>query len=83
MKDLLLKSIKTVAILAAFFGVVTLNSCKDKEEDPITPALVEDGFYVQGGATAYTDFDVKATLQTAKNEVLQEDRATLLELTLQ
>ena len=80
MKDLLLKSIKTVAILAAFFGVVTLNSCKDKEEDPITPALVEDGFYVQGGATAYTDFDVKATLKTAKNEVLQEDRATLLEL---
>jgi hypothetical protein len=81
MKDLLLKSMKTVAIIAAVFGVFTLQSCKD-DEGEVTPKdeIVEDGFYIQGGSTAYSGFDIKATLQTAKNEVLQEDRASLLEI---
>ncbi|MDA8886517.1 hypothetical protein OAD66_08400 [Bacteroidia bacterium] len=82
MKDLILKSTKKVAILAALFGVITLNSCKD--DDELTPGgtteVVEDGFYIQGPGTAYTGFDIKATLQTAKNEVKQEDRAELMEI---
>lgn len=82
MKDLFLKSTKTLVLLAAMFGVITLNSCKDDEE--VTPGggeeLVEDGFYVQGPSTAYSGFDIKATLSSTKNEVLQEDRATLLEI---
>ena len=82
MKDLLLKSTKTLVIIAAMFGVITLNSCKDDEE--VTPGgkteLVEDGFYIQGPSTAYSGFDIKATLSSAKNEVLQEDRAELLEI---
>ena len=81
MKDLLLKSMKTVAIIAAVFGVFTIQSCKD-DEGEVTPKeeIVEDGFYIQGGATAYSGFDIKATLKTAKNEVLQEDRASLMEI---
>ncbi|PCJ63749.1 MAG: hypothetical protein COA58_15520 [Bacteroidetes bacterium] len=81
MKNLLLKTTKTVAILAALFGLFTLQSCKD-DDGTVTPTeeIVEDGFYIQGGATAYSGFDIKATLKTAKNEVLQEDRATLLEV---
>jgi len=82
MKDLFLKSTKTLVIMAAMFGVITLNSCKDDEE--VTPGgedeLVEDGFYVQGPSTAYSGFDIKATLSSTKNEVLQEDRAELLEI---
>ncbi|MFB1012958.1 MAG: hypothetical protein QMC68_04345 [Bacteroidia bacterium] len=81
MKDLFLKSTKTLVIMAALFGVITLNSCKDDEE--VTPAgeeLVEDGFYIQGPSSAYAGYDIKATLSSAKNEVLQEDRATLLEI---
>lgn len=82
MKDLLLKSTKTLVIMAALFGVITLNSCKDDEE--VTPGgeseIVEDGFYVQGPSTAYSGFDIKATLKSTRNEVLQEDRASLLEI---
>ena len=67
--------------MAALFGVITLNSCKDDEE--VTPAeeeLVEDGFYIQGPSSAYAGYDIKATLSSTRNEVLQEDRATLLEI---
>ncbi len=82
MKDLLLKSTKTLVIMAAMFGVITLNSCKDDEE--VTPVggteLVEDGFYIQGPSSAYSGFDVNATLNSTRNEVLQEDRAELLEI---
>ena len=69
MRDLSLKLTKNVAIIAALFGLISLNSCKDDDEDP-TPtnnAIVEDGFYIQGDATAYADFDIKATLSTTKN----------------
>jgi len=71
-----------VAIIAALFGLISLNSCKDDDEDP-TPtnnAIVEDGFYIQGDATAYADFDIKATLSPTKNEVLQEERSSLMEI---
>jgi len=81
MKELFLKSTKTLVIMAALFGVITLNSCKDDEE--VTPAeeeLVEDGFYIQGPSSAYAGYDIKATLSSTRNEVLQEDRATLLEI---
>jgi hypothetical protein len=82
MKHLVLKSMKMLAIAAALFGVITLNSCKDDEE--VTPGgenvLVEDGFYLQGPSTAYSGFDIKATLTKTRNEVLQEERAELLEI---
>ena len=82
MRDLSLKLTKNVAIIAALFGLISLNSCVDDDEDP-TPtnnAIVEDGFYIQGDATAYADFDIKATLSTTKNEVLQEERSSLMEI---
>ena len=81
MKELFLKSTKTLVIMAALFGVITLNSCKDDEE--VTPAeeeLVEDGFYIQGPSSAYAGYDIKATLSSTRIEVLQEDRATLLKI---
>jgi starch-binding outer membrane protein SusE/F len=82
MRDLSLKLTKNVAIIAALFGLISLNSCKDDDEDP-TPtnnAIVEDGFYIQGDATAYAVFDIKATLSPTKNEVLQEERSSLMEI---
>jgi hypothetical protein len=69
MKDLLLKSTKTLALLAAMVGVISLNSCSDDTEEP-TPNLVEDGFYIQGDASAYADYDIKATLKSTRNEVI-------------
>ncbi|MBT8326540.1 MAG: hypothetical protein KJP21_02375 [Bacteroidia bacterium] len=80
MKDLLLKTTKTVVILAAIFGVFVLQSCKDDEDD-VTPneTLVEDGFYVKG-PSSFADFDIKGTLSATQNEVNKEERATLLEV---
>ncbi len=86
MKDLFLNSIKKVAILAALFGVITLNSCKEDED--VTPGgtdeLVEDGFYIQGSSSAFTGFDIKATMKPIRNEVLnaetQDPRPTLLSI---
>lgn len=78
MKELLLKSTKKVAILAALFGVISLNSCKD--EDPVEPVVqAEDGFYVSGAATAYSGLDLKAAFKSTKNEVGQADRAQLMQ----
>ncbi|MGB0849939.1 MAG: hypothetical protein ACPGTP_01725 [Bacteroidia bacterium] len=71
MKDLLLKSTKTVAILAALFGVITLNSCKD-DEGEVTPTeeIVEDGMYVTGAATGNTGFSLNGLMSSTRNEVL-------------
>lgn len=79
MKDLLLKSTKTLALLAAMVGVISLNSCSDDTEDP-TPSLVEDGFYIQGDASSYTDYDINAMFSSTRNEVTQEERAELMEI---
>mgnify|MGYP001562767640 CR=1 FL=1 len=78
MKELLLKSTKTVAIIAALFGVISLNSCKD--DDTVEPGetIVEDGFYILGGAS-FADYDLKGTMKATRNEVKQEERAELLE----
>ncbi len=79
MKHLLLRTTKRVALIAAVFGVISLYSCKDEPTEP-TETPVEDGYYIQGGASAYSDFDVKATLKSTKNEVGQADRAELMEI---
>lgn len=61
-----------------FMGVLAV-SCKDDDPvDPVTP--VEDGIYIKGAGTALTTFDAKGLLTTAKNEVNQTDRASLMEI---
>lgn len=42
--------------------------------------IVLDGTYVKGAGTALTDFDTKGKMTVARNEVTQEDRASLMEL---
>ncbi|PID93198.1 MAG: hypothetical protein CSA95_08615 [Bacteroidetes bacterium] len=63
--------IMMLAVATIFVG------CKDpkpEEED-----IVLDGTYIKGNATALTKFDAKGRMTVARNEVLQEDRASLLE----
>jgi hypothetical protein len=57
--------------------MVTFNSCG--EDDPDDP-IVLDGWYVLGGASAYTDFNADARMKVTRNEVNQADRTELLEL---
>ncbi len=78
MKKQFFKTAIKLGILSAalMFGFV---ACDD-DDDPKVDVLVEDGFYVKGAGTALTDYDSKGMMATAKNEVLQEDRASLKEL---
>lgn len=79
MRRLLLNTTKQFAIIAAIFGVVSLYSCKEDTNDNPTPT-VEDGLYIQGPASAYTDFSLDALMSSTKNEVGQVDRSELMEI---
>ncbi|MBI9033608.1 MAG: SusF/SusE family outer membrane protein [Bacteroidales bacterium] len=61
---------------------LTFTACKkDNDTDPEpTPEVVEDGLYIKGDGTALTTYDIKGLLKATRNEVLQEERAELLEL---
>lgn len=81
MKNMMFNSTRWMFIFLAVFGVLFMSSCgEDPVTDDTTTVLVEDGFYIQGDATLYTDFDIDATLSATRNEVPQADRAELLEI---
>ena len=59
--------------------ITIVSSCKKDDNNTPTP-LVEDGIYVKGAGTALTDLDAKGIMKVTKNEKIQKDRSTLLEL---
>lgn len=74
-----LTQIAWVMIMA--LALVTTSCNKDDDDEPDTdPVVVLDGTYIKGAGTGLTDFDTKGKMTIAKNEVGQEDRASLMEL---
>lgn len=69
-----------LSVIALITIVFTLDSCKKSSDTTTTTVIVLDGYYVKGAGTAYADFNEKATMKIARNEVTQTDRASLLEL---
>jgi len=71
-----------VAWLMIMAFALTTTSCK--KDDPVTPGtdpvIVLDGTYVKGAGTALTDYDAKGMMKITRNEVVQEDRAQLLDI---
>ncbi len=68
MKNLMIKfstMLAMVAVLTIAFGV---TSCKKDDPAP-TPVVVLDGTYVLGSVTAYADYNTKAMMKPAYNEV--------------
>ncbi len=68
MKNLMIKfstMLAMVAVLTIAFGV---TSCKKDDPEP-TPVVVLDGTYILGSVTAYTDYNAKAMMKPAYNEV--------------
>ena len=57
-----------------------MTGCSDDDDTGGGGTVVEDGLYVKGAGTGFADFSTKALFKVTKNEVLQEDRANLLEL---
>lgn len=82
MKNLMMKISTMLAMVALFVLVFGVSSCKKDEEPTPDPVIVLDGYYVKGSVTAYADFNSKAMMKVTRNEVTQENRASLLELYL-
>ena len=72
------------ALLLSAFALIAIalgfTACSDDDDEEEPPVIVLDGFYVKGAGTAYADFNEKAMMKVTRNEVNQEDRASLLEL---
>lgn len=79
MKNQFFNKITKAFLLVAMTMLVIVACKKDETTDPIvTP--VEDGVYVVGAATGVATAGINGLMKIAKNEVLQEDRANLLEI---
>jgi len=74
-------SIKLMSLLL-LAALVVFSSCKKDDDDDPPPVVVLDGIYVTGIAAPYTGYDTKGIMTVARNEVTQEDRATLYEIYL-
>jgi len=69
-----------VLMVLAVFSMLAINSCNDDPDpDPIT-IPVEDGLYIMGSGTALDSLSGDGLMAKAKNEVLQETRASLYEM---
>lgn len=79
MKNALLNWSKLMLMLLALLGLAGTQGCK-KDDDTNNNPVVEDGIYVKGAGTAFADFNTKALFKVTKNEILQTDRAALMEL---
>lgn len=80
MKNNFLKKTLSLTWLVMLALTVTFTSCGDDPEPDPDPILVEDGMYIVGDATALTELDSKGLMAVTKNEVLQADRAELMEM---
>ena len=58
----------------------TIEDFNNGECSNDNPVIILDGVYIIGAGTAITDFDTKGMMKITRNEVTQEDRASLLEL---
>lgn len=75
-------SIYTFAMIAVFAVASVMTSCKnDDDDDDDTPSdvVVEDGFYIKGDGTAYTELGVSGFLDKGINEANQEEKEGLYE----
>ncbi len=64
-------------LLAA--AVFAFTACDKDDEDNKPPILVEDGLYIVGEATPWTDYDLKGQFAGGINEVGQVARTTMFE----
>lgn len=67
-------------MLALVLGFTACNTDDDNNNGGNNTILVEDGIYLKGEGTALTDLDSKGRLASTRNEVMQEERAELMEI---
>lgn len=60
---------KYAMLFVAAITLLGFNSCKDDEDDDDPdPIFVEDGLYVKGNGTTFTELDIKGMLTSTPNE---------------
>lgn len=70
-----------IVMLAASVMMVACNKDDDDDDDDDdNGTIVLDGFYIKGAATSFDGFDSKGMMSKTRNEVTQEERATLYEI---
>ena len=74
---------RTLLLLTFILSSLFTMSC-NKDDDGTTTPTTEDGIYIKGPATAFTDFKTAALMVKTRNEVLNAEvkvaRESLLEL---
>jgi len=71
---------KYAMFFVAAIGLVAFNSCTDDDDDNgEPPVFVEDGFYVKGDVTPFSELEFNGAFSGGINEVDQEPRATMYE----
>ncbi|NPD46764.1 MULTISPECIES: SusF/SusE family outer membrane protein [unclassified Lentimicrobium] len=81
-KNNLFKLTHIAWVMLMSFALISTSCTKDDDDDTndTPPVIVLDGTYVKGAGTALVDFDTKGKMAITRNEVLQEDRAELMDL---
>jgi len=80
-KNSLFKVARFAWVMIMALALVT-TSCKKDDDNPSggDDPIVLDGTYIKGAGTALTALETKGKMTIARNEVTQEDRATLMEM---
>jgi hypothetical protein len=73
-------SISKMAWMLLISIAIVASACKKDDDDDPPPVVILDGTYIVGAGTALTDFDSKGMMKITRNEVVQEDRAGLMEI---
>lgn len=81
-KNNLFKLTRIAWVMLMSIALISTSCTKDDDDDNPTdpPVIVLDGTYVKGAGTALVDFDAKGLMKITRNEVVQEDRASLVDL---
>ena len=78
-KDQLSMLLRASMLMLAF--VFVFSACKkDDDDDDKDPVLVEDGIYIKGDATPYTELNADAQFVNGINEVGQVERSGMFEM---
>lgn len=81
-KNNLFKLTHIAWVMLMSFALISTSCTKDDDDDTddTPPVIVLDGTYVKGAGTALVDFDAKGLMKITRNEVTQEDRASLVDI---
>jgi len=80
MKTQIVNRLFRLTFLVLLGSMVMVSCNKDDDDDDTPPVVILDGYYVTGAGTAVSSLVDNGLMSVARNEVVQEDRAELMEI---